>query len=121
MRDATQNIYDDASQPNYLLPTLRDGITMTQFIGAVRTRIEQRQKALWSHVIGAGFICEDIERIYPERNMRFFSLCYAGHSQQFSLTDLNLRELEELLKFLERTWPELAHLFTVSSFKLPIP
>lgn len=76
---------------------------LKEFKGAVKTRIADRQKALWSRFIGAGFIMEDLEMIWPESNMRFFSVKFQGqrdHSYR-QLPDLNLRELDELLKWLE--------------------
>jgi hypothetical protein len=76
--------------------------TFTQFYGAVKTRIEDRQKAFWSRIIGAGFIADDIENIWPESNMRFFSMRYAGNTQSFQLRDLNLRELDAIKEWLER-------------------
>jgi hypothetical protein len=74
---------------------------MLQFYGAVKNRIEEGQKAFWSHIIGAGFLFEDIEEVWPECNMQFFSMRYAGQHQHFRLADLNLRELRELKKWLE--------------------
>ncbi len=94
----------------YLLPTLSGNTGRNlfhQFLGAVKTRIVQRQKALWSRFIGAGFIAEDIGTVWPETNLEFFGLCYSEHMQSFRLSDLNLRELEELAKWLEQHLPEL--------------
>lgn len=78
---------------------------LLQFHGAVKTRIANRQGALWSRVIGAGFIAEDIFAVHPEENMRFFSMRThqyeaVGGMRCTQLTDLNLRELEELDKWL---------------------
>lgn len=79
---------------------------LREFKDAVKTRIADRQKALWSRIIGAGFIFEDIVNVWPERNMQFFGLQTLSFPQRFSLTDLNLRELDELLKWLEQYVPE---------------
>ena len=84
---------------------LRD---LREFRGAVKTRIAERQKALWSRFIGAGFVKEDIQLVWPESNMNFFSID-PGHGLPHSyrkLTDCNLRELDELLKWLEDYVPE---------------
>ena len=100
--------FSDFSKPDYLPPTLRDGLIITQFVGAVRTRIASRQRALWSRFIGAGFTAEDIGGCWPEANMRFLSLKYGGDWRQTNIDDLNLRELDELLKYLEETYPAFA-------------
>jgi hypothetical protein len=57
--------------------------------------------------IGAGFIAEDIKTVWPEQNLEFFGMRYSEHMQSFRLSDLNLRELHELAKWLESHLPEL--------------
>jgi len=84
----------------YEPPTLRGRPTIQRFIGAVHARIQMRQKALWSRFIGAGFIAEDITAVWPEENLDFFGMRHSGLMRGYRLSDLNLRELEELLKWL---------------------
>lgn len=92
----------------YLLPSLRDGAAMHRFHGAVKTRILQRQKALWSRFIGAGFVAEDIKAVWPDNgNVEYFGMKYSEHMQHFRLSDLNLRELDELDKWLNEKLPML--------------
>lgn len=96
---------------DYIPPSLRNGIHLTQFIGAVKTRIQSRQKAFWSRIIGAGFIAEDIWCVWPEDNMRFFSMKTGGASgihRSWNIDDLNLRELDELLQWLTAQYPQWA-------------
>lgn len=88
--------------PRYFPPSLRDGTVILRFIGSVETRIHQRQRALWSRFIGAGFIAEDIEFVWPdERINNWFGIRFAGNTAEMQLDKLNLRELEELLKWLK--------------------
>ena len=82
-------------------PSMRRLELYNRFLGAVQTRISDCQKAMWSKFIGAGFIKEDIQSVWPEDNMRFFSMNYSGHNQSFQLRDLNLRELHELSLWLQ--------------------
>lgn len=84
-----------------LPPSIRCEDIVFQFLGAVKTRIASRQKAAWSRFIGAGFIAEDIERCWPDWNMDSFTLHYSGNMGLMKLSQLNLRELEELQKYLE--------------------
>lgn len=92
--------HDASTDYPYLLPTLKGAPTIQRFIGAVQTRIMQRQKALWSRVIGAGFVAEDITAIWPENNLEFFGIRYSGLMRSYRLADCNLRELEELFRWL---------------------
>lgn len=74
-----------------------------QFLGAVKTRITDRQKAMWSRFIGTGFIAEDIFGVWPEPDMQTFSIRLSGNPgmpNRWKLSQLNLRELDELAKFL---------------------
>lgn len=94
----------------YRLPSLRGNAGRNiyhQFYGSVRARIAMRQKQLWSMFIGAGFIAEDIKTVWPESNLEYFGMKYGDHVQSFRLSDLNLRELTELAKWLEASLPTL--------------
>lgn len=94
----------------YLLPSMRGNAGLKlyhQFYGSVKARIAMRQKQLWSMVIGAGFIAEDIQTVWPEDNLEFFGMKYSDCMQSFRLADLNLRELHELAKWLEARLPDL--------------
>ena len=74
-----------------------------QFLGAVKTRISDRQKAMWSRFIGAGFIAEDILGVWPDNDMQRFSIRLSGNPGMplhWNLSQLNLRELDELAKWL---------------------
>ena len=82
---------------------------MNQFLGAVKTRIAQRQKQLWSRIIGCGFVAEDIKAIWPEPNMEFFAMKYSENFQSMKLSDLNLRELDEVHKWLTSKLEEANH------------
>ncbi len=67
-------------------------------------------KTLWSRIIGTGFIAEDIRDIYPEENMRFVTIAWQGgrpHSS-FQLRDFNLRELDEIKKWIEEALPQVS-------------
>ena len=54
-----------------------------------------------SRCIGAGFICEDISRIVLTGKRRFTIDFNWPYSQSFKSSELNLRETEEAIKFLE--------------------
>jgi hypothetical protein len=60
---------------------------------AIKARIEDRERAGWSRNIGAGFVEEDIEAVFPSGDCAF-TLRYGGHTQRFAVADLNLRELD---------------------------
>ena len=59
-------------------------------------------KAGWSRWIGAGFICDDISRIVLTGKRRFTIDFNWPYKQSFKAHELNLRETEEAIKFLER-------------------
>jgi len=64
-----------------------------------------KKKAGWSRDVGAGFIKNDIKSVvlYPDNS---FKIVFKwDHEQKFKAGDLNLRETEELLKWVkERIW-----------------
>lgn len=96
----------DFKERRHVPPTLRNNATMQRFIGAVTSRKNMRQKALWTRFIGAGFTADDIEQVWPEANLEYFGIKYAGDIHSMRLSDLNLRELDELEKWLLETWGE---------------
>lgn len=59
----------------------------------ISARIQDRERAGWSRNIGAGFVDEDIESVFP-LGVERFRLTYSGHVQDFNVKDLNLRELD---------------------------
>lgn len=74
----------------------------TRMLKALRNSRTLKEKAKWSRETGAGFILEDIERI--ELNDRHEIKIYFKWSDSTSwirTIDLNLRETEEAIKFLE--------------------
>jgi hypothetical protein len=58
-------------------------------------------KSGYSRNIGAGFIAEDIEQIKPVSNRKIHVKTYGLNGQNLNLPEINLRETEELIKFLE--------------------
>lgn len=98
---------------NYLLPSLRDGVLLHQFHGAVKTRILQGQGRLSSKIFKPFFTKHTIESIWPEPNMRFFGIRYQGELYSWQLSDVKLHELVSMDKWLSRWLPEiLSHLST---------
>lgn len=92
---------------NYLLPTLRDGVILHQFHGAVKTRILQQQGWIGSKLFKPFFTAESIEAIWPEANMRFFGIRYGGDLHSWQLSDVKLHELNAIDQWMTRRLPEL--------------
>ena len=67
----------------------------------LRASRKAKIKAGWSRCIGAGFICDDISRIVLTGKKRFTIDFNWSHTQSFKAHELNLRETEEAIKFLE--------------------
>lgn len=69
---------------------------------ALINRLEEVKKLGWSKDIGAGFISSDIEAAYPTK--RFSSISFRfnwPHAQLIRVEELNRRELEEVISFLD--------------------
>lgn len=66
----------------------------------LRMSKNNKEKANWSREIGAGFIKEDITGIEPleDKSLRF---TFSWGSQNIPVSELNLRETEEAIKYLE--------------------
>lgn len=71
----------------------------TQMLKALRMSRALKEKAGWSRNIGAGFIAEDITKMRMDNKDIHFTFGYG--EQTIIIKDLNLRETEEAIKFLE--------------------
>ena len=70
-------------------------------VKAVKMSATMKLKNGWIRDGGSGFIVADIHYVYtPEPNTVTIQFHWP-HTQTFKLSDLNLRETEELLSFLE--------------------
>jgi len=72
----------------------------TELLRKLRASISQREKKGWSRNVGAGFIKEDIKEVTLIGKKIKIEFNYE-HIQTFDVNDLNLREQEELVKYLE--------------------
>jgi len=72
----------------------------TRLLKILRMSIRQKEKKGWSENIGAGFIADDLKevRLDDDKNITLIS---AGFKQTLKVSDLNLRETKELLRFIE--------------------
>lgn len=71
----------------------------TQMLKALRMSRALKEKAGWSREMGAGFIAEDItEMKIVGKDIHF---TFGWGEQTIAIKDLNLRETEESIKFLE--------------------
>lgn len=71
----------------------------TQMLKALRNSKTLKEKAGWSREIGAGFIVEDIKDMRKEGKAIHF--VFEWGNQTIQIPELNLRETEEAIKFLE--------------------
>ena len=71
----------------------------TQMLKALRMSRALKEKAGWSREIGAGFIVEDITKMNLSGKDIHFT--FGWGEQTIAIKDLNLRETEEAIKFLE--------------------
>ena len=73
----------------------------TELLKILRASRTAKKKAGWSRLVGAGFIEEDIDSIDKvTKHVLRFKFKF-GHSQNIPVRELNLRETEEAIKFLE--------------------
>ncbi len=71
----------------------------THMLKALRMSRALKEKAGWSREIGAGFIAEDITDMkIVDKDIHF---TFSWGEQTIAIKDLNLRETEEAIKFLE--------------------
>ncbi len=71
----------------------------THMLKSLRMSRALKEKAGWSRVIGAGFIVEDITKMnMVDKDIHF---TFGWGEQTIAIKDLNLRETEEAIKFLE--------------------
>ena len=71
----------------------------THMLKALRMSKALKEKAGWSRLIGAGFIVEDITKMNLSGKDIHFT--FGWGEQTIAIKDLNLRETEEAIKFLE--------------------
>lgn len=78
----------------------------SRILKSLRMSRTRKIKANWSREVGAGFIADDIKNIQlvykKPANWTFKFHFHFGHKQDFSIDELNLRETEEAIEWLER-------------------
>ncbi len=76
------------------------------FYEVLCNKLDKCVKEHWSPHVSAGFTKDDISNLQFEESgtgeTRKFTLDYSGHRQSFKLSDLNIRELNELKKWIEQ-------------------
>jgi hypothetical protein len=72
----------------------------SRLLRMLRASAAQKQKRGWSREIGAGFIVEDIIDIETTLSKKLL-FHFSWGDQAITPRDLNLRETEEAIKFLE--------------------
>lgn len=73
----------------------------TELLKILRASRTVKEKAGWSRLVGAGFICDDIDSIKKvTKHVLKFKFKF-GHTQNIRVNELNLRETEEAIRFLE--------------------
>lgn len=76
----------------------------TRILRMLRNSRTLKQKNKWSREAGAGFIAEDIQNIWLfDDEHKTLGFRFPWRCQYFKTGDLNLRETEEVIKFLEKT------------------
>ena len=75
---------------------------LTHLKRAFGVSITMKTKKRWSRDAGAGFIAEEIKSIYYSKVTGYNIVTPDQHLQMDKLADLNLRETEECLKWIER-------------------
>lgn len=73
----------------------------TKLLRILRASKKVKEKNKWSKKVGAGFIFDDIENVQLHGD-KSFTLSFAGVTQVLRANELNLRETNELILFLER-------------------
>ncbi|MCW3994943.1 MAG: hypothetical protein NWE98_02185 [Candidatus Bathyarchaeota archaeon] len=80
---------------------------MKQLRKALAMSLHFKQKNNWSRETGAGFIAEDIENIQYNPANKTLTLKFGwGTTQTVTIRDLNLRETEEAIKWIDKKWAE---------------
>jgi hypothetical protein len=74
--------------------------TKSRLLKILRNSRTQKKKAGWSREMGAGFVAEDIISVAPDSGGLFF--VFSWGTQTIPVQELNLRETEEAIKFLEK-------------------
>ena len=73
----------------------------SELLRILRASRTAKKKAGWSRLVGAGFVDEDIDSIEKfTKHILKFKFKF-GHTQNINVNELNLRETEEAIKFLE--------------------
>jgi len=72
----------------------------TRLLKILRMSIRQKKKKGWSENIGVGFIADDLKEVKLDDDKNI-TLISEGFKQTLKVSDLNLRETKELLKFVE--------------------
>jgi len=73
----------------------------TELLKILRASRTAKQKAGWSRLIGARFVDEDISSIEKfTKHILKFKFKF-GYTQNINVNELNLRETDEAIKFLE--------------------
>jgi len=73
----------------------------TELLKILRASRTAKEKAGWSRLVGAGFVDEDIDSVEKvTKHLLKFKFRF-GHTQNIRVNELNLRETEEAIKFLE--------------------
>jgi len=77
----------------------------TRLLRILRASRAEKIRQGWSRASGAGFIFEDIESVKLNEDKTITIKFGWGHVQDFKAGDLNLRETEELIEWLEKSEP----------------
>lgn len=73
----------------------------TKMLRMLRNSKTLKEKYGWSREVGAGFVKDDICYIGLRENGKLLFKFGWGHTQVFMVKELNLRETEEAIKYLE--------------------
>jgi len=78
----------------------------TELLKCLNSSRKVKIKKGWSEEVGAGFIAEDIKHVEIAGKNKYNNIIIKisfnfGHIQDFEAKDLNLRETEELIKFIK--------------------
>ena len=76
----------------------------TKLLKMLRASLTMKKKKGWSRDVGAGFIAEDIKSVIlnPDKTVTIKSHYGLHHNPRYSMWSLNLRETEELLRYVEQ-------------------
>ena len=73
---------------------------ITKLLRILRASKKVKEKNRWSKNIGAGFIMTDIEGVKLHED-KSFTLAFCGLKQELKAKELNLKETNELILYLE--------------------